>query len=1380
MPPPLGILGTINTLITRDIWGAVGGRSSDDDTSASNTSTPPEASTTGSHAPMSHEDVEEALGDEVIPDATKGSGKRVRGSESDESTRKKVKTGPSAHDRQLMGDYDTPSTAKPIPVPTNKPDTPRPADKKTMGAVKNSHPGAFKPMNTLCQTTYAAAKPGLTKKPHDFYTGTRATQRLDTEASVGGNVPFQKIYITGQQGRPRADRFESAPAAKRQKTGYVHDAARLSSPVIDITGDNNEQSVRQTPRSKGIRQQNPFSSEFDAANQFMESFEKSARRRKRNGRNSSSSKASSVSVSEVEVVSTRSSAQPGSRQSPVVLVNRDEARQHNPKAPPARRQIDQTGTQGPAEMQSLPKINLGAAVDDYEDCFHANPGESGGSSATKQRQHITGSRDTNFREFDGKRFSFKAVAQKGAQVKQRAEAFDANENVRGRFIRDDQTRQQSQKLRHKMRDAPAQSKSQDDLEGDSSDELQGATTVNGTSSRGATLGRGKASLVSSDTEPSSKFKRPARGKSRSVHQTSDDILTCQIAAFYCIAGNHKGDGLELKYDDDDNRLEMYRDGVPVPLPGTKGLVGLDQTDIKRIDLSKGIHSVVLYGRCGKTCISFADPESFRRFCQCISTINERLVWRQLDGDMFKTCYRNVVGQIQDQQKREAEAERRLSRGQQFVQPRAGSDDEEIQYEQPDEEERAPKRRAQMHAEFGAGDLRGALKQAQAEKHDRNAARAEQETKSPYFLGRARRSSRQQKAVHKRTPTPETVKWTEIHKPKPWPQPVTYPAQGLQRVTVDFADLQRLDEGELLNDNVVCFALRQLEEKMNPKFKDQVHWFSSFFYTTLSTKNKKKVFNYDGVKRWTKNKDLLSTPYVVVPICQEFHWYVCIICNLDKLKRTPISDEADLKAESTPEQAVTPQVRELQNGEDVGEVASVADAGQELKGITNGVKKQSLSDRSGESSRQASPGKLHNLNDDGEAGNAADDDEIKVSIKSAANGTGKRRAPTRTYDSNKPLIITLDSLGYTHNAELRTLKDYVCCEAEAKREIKVERDALQGLTAKGLPEQTNFCDCGIYVIGYMEQFVQDPARFVEKVASRRLDREEDFASFDPNAKRKQIRDSLLALQKEQENHGQEKKTTVAVNNPAPKAQEVAKAAQRTSLSPEKPFEKPRRSMKEPLAEGRSDTRSALKPTQAGGERSGSTGQSAADTMPGLAPGSKTAPTKDDELEMAVPTALPRPNPSSRPTASPGKPLAKNTGPFVEFSDGEDDVLDHGGNSSSGDLLSSSPQASVPAKDESLLNGLERYNKAGLLIPRQMQAANDKTKTVGDSVTVKGPDRAQRLQTKGNSPERSYITIDDSQDGSALVQDEIADSQEPIPKRESPQRSIAQGRHTKFED
>ncbi|KAF2483671.1 hypothetical protein BDY17DRAFT_250329, partial [Neohortaea acidophila] len=282
---------------------------------------------------------------------------------------------------------------------------------------------------------------------------------------------------------------------------------------------------------------------------------------------------------------------------------------------------------------------------------------------------------------------------------------------------------------------------------------------------------------------------------------------------------------------------------------------------------------------------------------------------------------------------------------------------------------------------------------------------ETETESRYFqslLDEPRRSTRPSKPVKLRSPTPpKPVRWTEVNQIERWSHSVVYPPEGAtRRVTVDFQDLERLDEGELLNDNIISFALRQAEENMAPEHKDKVHFFNSFFYEALTKKNGKKGFFYEAVQRWTKNKDLFNIPYIVVPINIDLHWFVAIICNLNTLARTP---------------AIT-----------------------------------------------------------------IDDEEDNTEM---LDNPTPAPPPPRKFDINAPTIISLDSLGLAHSGETRNLKDYINAEAESKRGMAVASKDLQGMTAKGIPEQTNFCDCGVYLVGYIQEFVKDPKKFVNKVLQR---------------------------------------------------------------------------------------------------------------------------------------------------------------------------------------------------------------------------------------------------------------------------------------------------------
>ena len=115
-----------------------------------------------------------------------------------------------------------------------------------------------------------------------------------------------------------------------------------------------------------------------------------------------------------------------------------------------------------------------------------------------------------------------------------------------------------------------------------------------------------------------------------------------------------------------------------------------------------------------------------------------------------------------------------------------------------------------------------------------------------------------------------------------------------------------------------------------------------------------------------------------------------------------------------------------------------------------------------------------------------------------------------YPTDKPIIITLDSFGQAHTGQVASLKDYVAAEAMEKRGMEVGREDMKGMTATGVPLQQNFCDCGLYLVGYVAEFAKDPEGFVNKVLTRQLDGQSDFAAFNPSKKRDEIRADLIRL------------------------------------------------------------------------------------------------------------------------------------------------------------------------------------------------------------------------------------------------------------------------------
>ena len=67
----------------------------------------------------------------------------------------------------------------------------------------------------------------------------------------------------------------------------------------------------------------------------------------------------------------------------------------------------------------------------------------------------------------------------------------------------------------------------------------------------------------------------------------------------------------------------------------------------------------------------------------------------------------------------------------------------------------------------------------------------------------------------------------------------------QRTTVDARDIERLDEGEFLNDNLIAFYLRFLKvqlEKSHPELSKRIYFQNTYFYETL-TKGKVRSKQY---------------------------------------------------------------------------------------------------------------------------------------------------------------------------------------------------------------------------------------------------------------------------------------------------------------------------------------------------------------------------------------------------------------------------------------------------------------------------------------------------------------------------------------------------------
>lgn len=99
-------------------------------------------------------------------------------------------------------------------------------------------------------------------------------------------------------------------------------------------------------------------------------------------------------------------------------------------------------------------------------------------------------------------------------------------------------------------------------------------------------------------------------------------------------------------------------------------------------------------------------------------------------------------------------------------------------------------------------------------------------------------------------------------------------------TITNQDFRCLYNKDWINDSIIDFFTKffieaSIEQKKVER--DQVYLMSSFFYTKLISSEKDV---YQNVKKWVQNSDLFSKKYVVIPINMNYHWFGCIITNLE--------------------------------------------------------------------------------------------------------------------------------------------------------------------------------------------------------------------------------------------------------------------------------------------------------------------------------------------------------------------------------------------------------------------------------------------------------------------------------------------------------------------
>ncbi|XP_071368436.1 sentrin-specific protease 7-like isoform X1 [Centroberyx affinis] len=307
------------------------------------------------------------------------------------------------------------------------------------------------------------------------------------------------------------------------------------------------------------------------------------------------------------------------------------------------------------------------------------------------------------------------------------------------------------------------------------------------------------------------------------------------------------------------------------------------------------------------------------------------------------------------------------------------------------------------------------------------------------------------------------------------------------ITVTMEDLQCLDSGQFLNDVIIDFYLKYLLQNAPAAVAERSHIFSSFFYKQLTRRDNasegstndscQRQRRHQRVKTWTRHVDIFKKDFLFVPVNQEAHWYLVVICF-------PGLDEPRIEGWTDP-----------------------------------GVQKGKGNGRSGEEEAQG----CKSSNDVTEAPPASNPSDTPDRLTDNAQEDSTKEPPPgppscteqtcqREIVCKRPCILIMDSLKLSlHERVFKLLREYLQSEWEVRRGSVRDFGTEQMKSSHcQVPLQDNSSDCGLYLLQYVESFLKDPVVHFDLP----LHLERWFPRQQVRRKRDEIRDLVLNLYRHQ--------------------------------------------------------------------------------------------------------------------------------------------------------------------------------------------------------------------------------------------------------------------------
>lgn len=299
-----------------------------------------------------------------------------------------------------------------------------------------------------------------------------------------------------------------------------------------------------------------------------------------------------------------------------------------------------------------------------------------------------------------------------------------------------------------------------------------------------------------------------------------------------------------------------------------------------------------------------------------------------------------------------------------------------------------------------------------------------------------------------------------------------------------------------------------------------------------------------------------------------HWYLAIICNVSKIERKPIVQDFDASQANEPQEsnvsttttkpeAVTTQKIALSPDPPVVIPETQAEPSDEEPNLFDEAV-LSLVDREDTGieasdtfevtqaglARQdpgAGPSTVRPVDAVAKDAHQGILSHLQLATPPTKAKVKRKSVPKR--DPDQPVVIVLDSLtGNSRSGAVRALKDWIIAEGDHKRGMKavIKENGYYPKDTQ-IPMQDNWTDCGVYLLGYVEKFFQNPDDFKNKLLTGSMSAREDWPELKPSDMRHKMRQIIFDCYKKQEEDRKAQKkakkgSATSKKSPAPTTQE----------------------------------------------------------------------------------------------------------------------------------------------------------------------------------------------------------------------------------------------------